>query len=158
MQDRPTLLTRMLFHRILPTDAQPGDHLYRWRYFRLIQGIAIRRNDGNVATIFVVVPNGTNSFRAISLKDFQGRGYLRRVLYNQGDSHLHPIKLPGTSVVDAKRPVGEVVQNALLLLNRNNINPQCMERLSAPGPNNFARLCCTMPYEQWHAYLQANGE
>lgn len=147
----------MLFHRISPVDVQPGDHLYRWRYFKIIQGIAIEQNDGNTVTIFVVIPNEMNSFRLISLREFQGRGYLRRVLYNQGDSYLHPIKLSGTSFIDEKRPAEEVVRNALLLVN-SNINPQFMQQLLTPGTSNFARLCCTMPHEQWRTYLQANGE
>ena len=148
----------MLFHHISLADAQHGDHLYRWQYFKIVQGIAIQQNEGKLAAMFVVVPDRTNGFQLMSLRDFQGRGYLRRVLYNQGDSLLHSIKLSGTSFIHQKRPANEIAQNALLLLNRTSIDPQCMEGLLSPGPNNFARLCCTMSHEQWRAYLQANGE
>lgn len=123
----------------------------------MFQGIAIQRNDGIASTLFVLIPNGSTCFRLVSLKDFQGRGVLRRVLYNQGTSYLHPIKLSGTSYLDQKQPAEEVVRNALLLLEKTNLNSECMKRLLSPGPDNFARLCCTMSHEQWRAHLQANG-
>ena len=148
----------VLFHDIASSDAQPGDHLYRWKRFRIFPGIAIQRDDGDSSTMFVLVPNRSTSFHLIPLEDFQGHGHLRRAVYNQNTSYLHSIKMPGTSFTDEKRPAEEIVQNALLLLERNNLNSQCMERLLSIGPDNFARLCCTMPHEQWRTYLQANGE
>ncbi len=147
----------MLSHRISLSDVRSGDHLYRWRYFKLFQGIAVQHNN-DTQEIFVVIPNGLNGFRLVTLREFKGRGILRRVLYDQGDSYLHPIKLSGTSFIDMKRSTEEVVQNALLLLNITNINPEYIEQFFVHQVGNFARLCCTMSHEQWRHYLQINGK
>jgi hypothetical protein len=147
----------MLFHHISASDVRPGDHLYRWRRFKLIQGIAVRPNNDALG-IFVVMSIGLNGFRLVTLEEFKGKGILRRVLYDQGDSYLHSIKLTGTSFTEKKRPAEEIVQNALLLLDTNNINPEFIEQFFAYGAVNFARLCCITSHEQWRRLLQPNGK
>jgi hypothetical protein len=148
---------KMLFHHISASDVHPGYHLYRWRRFKFIQGIAVTRNDGTPG-IYVVMSIGLNGFRLVTLQEFQGKGILRRVLYNQGDSHLHPIKIPGTSFIEPQRPAEVIVQNALLLFEISNTNPEYIEQLFIHGSINFARLCCTMRHEQWRRLLQPTGK
>lgn len=147
----------MLFHYISASDVQPGDHLYRWRNFKLLQGIAVQRNDDR-SQIYVVRLTDLNGFRLVTLQEFQGRGTLRRALYDQGNSYLHPIKLAGTSFIERKRPVDEVIQNALLLLNMQNFNSEHIKQLFGYNGHDFARLCCTMNDEQWRNHLQTNGK
>ncbi len=147
----------MLFHHISVSDVRLGDHLYRWRRFKLLQGIAVQPNDGS-PRISVVMSIGLNGFRLVTVEEFKGNGILRRVLYDQGDSYLHPIKLSGTSFIEKKIPAREIAQNALLLLDANNTNPEYIEQFFAHGAVNFAQLCCTMSHEQWRHLLQPNGK
>ncbi len=147
----------MLFHHIFLSDVKPGDHLYRWRHFKLLQGIAVQRNDDR-SKMFVVMSNGLNTIRLVTLREFKGRGILRRALYDQGDSNLHSIKLSGTSFIEKKISAEEIVQNALLLLDTVNRNPEYVQQLFAHGFGDFARLCCTISHEQWRNRLQRNGK
>jgi len=144
----------MLFHNIVPSDVHPGDHLYRWRNGKMLPGIAVRRND-NKSEIFVVMPNGLNNFNLVTLIEFKGRGILRRAIYDQSDSYLHLLKLSGTSFIEKKRPIEEIVQNALLLLDITNRNPQCIQEILA---NNFAKLCCTLEHGDWRNKLLEYGK
>ena len=147
----------MLFHNIPASEVRPGNHLYRWRRFKLIQGIAVPSTDSPTG-ISVVMSIGLNGFRLVTLEEFQGKGIIRRVLYNQGDSFLHPIKLSGTSFVEPTRPPGIIVQNALLLLQIYNTDPEYIAELFIYGSINFAQLCCTMPHEPWRRLLEPTGK
>ncbi|CAF1275898.1 unnamed protein product [Adineta steineri] len=135
----------MLFHYIPPSDVRPGDHLYQWQNFRLLQGIAVPSNN-NPTEIHVVILNGLNTFHLVTLKQFTGRKLLRRALYNQSDSYLHTIKLRGTSFSERARPAEEIVQNALLLVDKTNQKPGCLHEIII---QNFAQLCCTIEHKQW---------
>ncbi len=148
---------KMFFHPICESDVCPGDHLYRWRYFKLEPGIAVQLND-NPSAISVVTLNGVNTFRLITLHQFKGRGILRRAHYNQDDSYLHRIKLSGTSFTEKRRPREEVVQNALLLLDTANKNPEYIKKLFVNRFADFAKLCCTISHEEWCNRLLGSGK
>jgi hypothetical protein len=147
----------MLLHNISAAAVRRGDHLYRWKNLKLLPGIAIQRND-NPSAMFVIMSNGLNTFHLVTLSEFKGRGILRRALYDQGDSYLHPIKLSGTSFIEKKRPTEEIEQNALLLLDTAHRNPERIRELFPHGTSDFAKLCCTTSHEQWRNYLQRNGK
>ena len=138
----------MLFHHISPSDVRPGYHLYRWRNLKLFEGIAVQSND-DTSKIFVVMFDGLNNFRLVTLSKFKGRGILRRVLYDQGDSYVHCIKLSGTSYIEKSRPLEEIVQNALLLLDISSRNPEFIKQFFNNGFGNFAKLCCIISHEDW---------
>ncbi len=144
----------MLFHNIVPSDAHLGDHLYRWRNGKVLPGIAVPGND-DTSQICVVTSNGLNNFNLVTLSEFTGGGILRRAIYDQNDSRLHCLKLPGTSFRENRRPVEEIVRNALLLLKITNTNPQCIQEILA---NNFAKLCCTLEHEVWRNKLLEYGK
>ncbi|CAF1310764.1 unnamed protein product [Rotaria magnacalcarata] len=145
----------MLSHAISVADVQPGDHLYRWRNLKLFQGIAVQPNHDNLE-IFVVILNDLNSFCMVPVNLFKGKGILRRVLYNQGNSYLHWIKLPGTSYVQKRRPTEEIVQNALLLVDTKNRNCELIENLFVQGFDGFAKLCSTISHDHWRHILLGN--
>ncbi|CAF4303905.1 unnamed protein product, partial [Adineta steineri] len=77
-------------------------------------------------------------------KQFTGRKILRRALYNQSDSYLHTIKIRGTSFSERARPAEEIVQNALLLVDKTNQKPGCLHEIIV---QNFAQLCCTIEHK-----------
>ncbi|CAF0874645.1 unnamed protein product [Rotaria sordida] len=147
----------MLCHNISVSDVRPGDHLYRWHHLKLLHGIAVQLHD-DVSEIFVVVLDKLNNFDLVTLKDFKKKGVLGRVLYDQGDSHLHRIKLHGTSHIEKRRPAKEIVQNALLLIYTADTNPQYLQKIFVKDFNNFAKLCCTINHDRWRNILQGDGE
>ncbi|CAF0836668.1 unnamed protein product [Rotaria sordida] len=138
----------MVCHNISVSEVRPGDHLYRWHHLKLLQGIAVQLDD-DVSEIFVVVLDKLNNFDLVTLNDFKGKGVLRRVLYDQGDSHLHRIKLHGTSYIEKRRPAKEIVQNALLLIHTADTNPQYLQKIFVKDFNDFAKLCCTINHDRW---------
>ncbi|CAF2359835.1 unnamed protein product [Rotaria sp. Silwood2] len=142
----------MLLHNISVSDVRPGDHLYQWRKLKLLQGIAVQLDD-DAPEIYVVMLNKFNKFDLVTLNDFKGKGVLRRVLYDQGDSRLHRIKLSGTSYIEKRRPAKEIVQNALLLLNTWDINAQFLQKIFIKGFSEFAKLCCTINHDCWRNIL-----
>lgn len=125
----------MLFHYISTSNVHLGDHLYRWQNGKLVQGIAVRRDD-DTSEILVVTTNGLKGFHLMSLSQFKEKRTLRRVCYDQGDSYLHWMKLSRTSFIEKRRPVEEIIQNALLLLDVDNRNPECIQEFLV---NNFAK-------------------
>lgn len=147
----------MLFHSISVSDVRPGDHLYRWRNLKLLEGIAVERN-GTGSPMFVIVLSDPKFFYMVSLDRFKGHGTLRRVLYDQGGNVVNWIKLSGTSYVEKRRPTEEIVQNAHLLLDVNNRNSALMENLFVKGFNSFAKLCSTMSHARWRHILLDDGK
>jgi hypothetical protein len=146
----------MLFHDIYASNVRAGDHLYRWRMLKRFQGIAVQYNE-DPSEILVVMFNGSNSFRLVKLCEFKGRGILRRALYDQGGSYVHGIKLSGTSFIEKSRPPEEIVQNARLLLDTANRNPELIQQFFINGFEDFARLCCTINHEEWRNQLLGQG-
>lgn len=142
----------MLFHHISPSHVRPGYHLYRWRNLKLFEGIAVQ-NDDDTSQIFVVMFDGLNNFRLVTLCEFKGIGILRRVLYDQGDSYVHLIKLSGTSYTEKSRPLEEIVQNALLLFDISNRHPEFIKQFFNNGFGDFAKSCCTISHEDWRNQL-----
>jgi hypothetical protein len=122
----------MVFNIINASDVRPGDHLYRYRWFKIQQGIAVRFP--KLSPIFVI-SSYKNELILETLNEFKGKSCLRRVAYKQKPS--------------TNRPPDEIVQNAILLLDWNKTSPDRVRTLFANDLSQFARKCCTTVHEQW---------
>jgi len=130
----------MFFNTISPSDVRPGDHLYRYRWFGIQHGIAVRYP--KLTPIFVVTCY-KNTLSLVTLNEFKGQGSLRRVTYEQSNSYMKTMK------ISHRPPPEEIVQNAFLLLDWIKISPDCLRVLFANDLSQFARRCCTTVHEQW---------
>jgi hypothetical protein len=139
----------MFFNTINVSDVRPGDHLYRYRWFEIQQGIAVRFP--KLSPIYVVTTY-KNTLILVTLNEFKGRSSLRRVPYEQSTSFLLTTKL------SHRRPPEEIVQNAFLLLNWIKTSPDRVQALLANDPSQFARKCCITVHEQWRNLFSSNKE
>jgi hypothetical protein len=131
----------MLFNIINTSDVRPGDHIYRYRWFEIQQGIAIRFS--KLAPIFVVT-SYKNTLSLVTLNEFKGGCCLRRVTYKKKLTHY--------------RPPDEIVQNAILLLDWIKTSPDRVRTLFANDLSQFARKCCTTVHDQWRNLFRQNQE
>ena len=139
----------MVFNTINSSEVRPGDHLYRYRWFQIQQGIAVRFP--KLSPIFVVtLYNDTLS--VVTLNEFKGRSSLRRVTYEQSVGFLSSIKFSHS------RPPEEIVQNAFLLLDWIKTSPDRVRALFANDLSQFAQKCCTTVHEQWRNLFHSTQE
>jgi hypothetical protein len=139
----------MLFNTINTSDVRPGDHLYRYRWFEIQQGIAVRFP--KLSSIYVVTTY-KNTLSLMTLNEFKGRSSLRRVTYEQSTSFLPTTKF------SRRRPPEEIVQNAFLLLNWVKTSPDRVRALFANDLSQFARKCCVTVHEQWCSFFYSTQE
>ncbi|CAF1001463.1 unnamed protein product [Rotaria sordida] len=140
----------MLCNIIRSSDVRPGDHLYRYRWFEIQQGVAVQFP--KLSTIFVI-KYYKNTLTLVTLKEFKGQSCLKRVTYKQ-DNNNYANKLK----FNRRRPSEEIVQNAFLLLNWIKISPDRVKSLLGNDLSQFARKCCTTVHQEWHNVFHPNPE
>ncbi|CAF3666340.1 unnamed protein product [Rotaria sp. Silwood1] len=140
----------MLCNIIHSSDVRPGDHLYRYRWLEVQQGVAVQFP--KLSAIFVITYY-KNTLTLVTLKEFKEKSFLRRVTYKQDNNNC-------TKKTDFthRRPPEEIVQNAFLLLNWITTSPDRVKSLLANDLSQFARKCCTTVHEQWHSIFHPNQE
>jgi hypothetical protein len=139
----------MFFNTINSSEVCPGDHLYRYRWFGIQQGIAVRFP--KLSTIFVVT-SYNNTLSLVTLNEFKGQSSLRRITYKKSASVFSKIKL------SYSRPPEEIVQNAFLLLDWVKKSPERVRALFANDLSQFAQQCCTTVHEQWRNLFHSTQE
>ncbi|CAF1107759.1 unnamed protein product [Adineta ricciae] len=139
----------MLFNIIDVSDVQPGDHLYRYRWFEVQEGIAVQSSQ--LAPILVLT-YVKNTLRLLTLNEFKGRSCLRRVIYKQTNNCFKTTRNICT------RPPEEIVQNAFLLFEWIKKSPDRVRTLFPNDLSQFARQCCTTVHEQWRGRFQSISE
>jgi hypothetical protein len=139
----------MFFNTINTSEVCPGDHLYRYRWFGIQQGIAVRYP--KLSSIFVITAYN-NTLGLITLNEFKGNGSLRRMTYEKSASFFSKIKF------SYSRPPEEIVQNAFLLLNWIKRSPEHVRALFANDLSQFAQKCCTTVHEQWRNLFPSTHE
>lgn len=143
------LLFQMVFNIINSSDVRPGDHLYRYGWFEIQEGIAVRYP--NLSSIYVIT-SFKNTLRLVTLNEFKGRSFLRRVIYKHKTSCIKKM------ICSQRRPPEEIVQNALLLLDWIKSSPDRVRTLFANDLSQFARKCCTTVHDQWHNLVHLSQE
>jgi len=139
----------MFFNTVNSSEVRPGDHLYRYRWFRIQQGIAVRFP--KLSPIFVITLYD-DTLSLVTLNEFKGRSSLRRVTYERSAGFLSKIKF------SQSRPPEEIVQNALFLLDRVKTSPDRVRALFANDLSQFAQQCCTTVHEQWRNLFHSTQE
>lgn len=139
----------MICSIIRTSDVRAGDHLYRYRWFEMQQGVAVRYPK---LSMIYVVTNYRNTLTLVTLKEFKGRSCLRRVTYKEDANSMNKMQY------NHNRPPDEIVQNALLLLNGMKTSPDLVRSLLADDLSQFARRCCTTVHEQWLNILHLTQE
>ncbi|CAF4346330.1 unnamed protein product [Rotaria sp. Silwood2] len=135
---------------IRSSDVRPGDHLYRYRWLKIQQGVAVRFP--KLTAIFVVTYY-KNTLTLVTLKQFKGQSCLRRITYKQDNNNYAK-----TTKFTHCRPPEEIVQNAFLLLSLITTSPDRVKSLLANDLSQFARRCCTTVHEQWSNIFHPNQE
>ncbi|UJR10817.1 hypothetical protein I4U23_015004 [Adineta vaga] len=136
----------MLFNTIHSSDVRPGDHLYRYRFFEIQEGIAVQCSQ--IAPICVITYI-KDTFQLLTLNEFKGRSCLRRVIYKQSNNCIKRTKKV------YNRPPEEIAENALLLLEWIKTSPDRVRTLFSNDLSQFARQCCTTVHEQWRTMFQS---
>jgi hypothetical protein len=130
----------MFFNIINSSDVRPGDHIYRYHWFKIQHGIAVRYP--KLSPIFVIT-SFNNTLKVVTLNEFKGRSWLRRMTYKQNNSCIKE------TTCSHSRPPEEIVQNAFLLLDWIKTSPDDVRTLLDNDLSQFAQKCCTTVHDQW---------